>query len=303
MIVINRDKELITVESWDDVCLRPGFNNNLDPGAHELEAIIGRYAFRDYVPCGLSNCHTPHGKGYIAATKDGQETNIGKDCGKRYFGVDFEVLSAQFDRDITAKENREKLWSFFFRTEEVHDKVNLIRSGDRGADWVYKRCLPLLQGSKEVPAPVVRKIGQMIKTGQTIITVDREATDEEIAQMEAQAQRRMQRPQYISTPIAEISGLEALHQENNLRDILIISIEEPLKEFEGLNIDTLDNKALSKWSRWVGSVDEKLDRATEIVGKGRVLLRKSNLETLIEATHLDGETAENFQTFLKQLPP
>ena len=139
MIVLNTLKEIIRVEKWTDITERPGFSGDLDPSESKLDAIIGRYAFKDYVRCGLSNCHTPHGRGYIVVTKDGHETNIGKDCGKNYFGVDFETLSNKFDRDITEKENREKLWSFFFRTEEVAAQVAVIRTEQRGANWVFKR--------------------------------------------------------------------------------------------------------------------------------------------------------------------
>jgi hypothetical protein len=106
MITLNGEKELTRIHDWADILARPGFDGQLDPNAHELEAIIGSYALRDKIPCGLSNCRTPHGRGYLVATKDGRTTNIGKDCGRVYFGVDFETMLSQFTRDIAAKEHR-----------------------------------------------------------------------------------------------------------------------------------------------------------------------------------------------------
>lgn len=302
MIVINRNKELVPVENWDDILHRPGFNSDLDPTAHELEAIIGRYAFREYIPCGLSNCHTPHGKGYIAATKDGQETNIGKDCGKKYFGVDFEVLSAKFDRDLTEKENRERLWTFVLRIDELRDQIAGIRGGEHGADWIYKRCEPLLRGGREMPAAIARKIGLMLKTGETVVTVDREATEAETQQIEVQTQRTLKRPHYISEPIAEISGMEALHAENDLKELLVLSLEEPLKEFEELRIDELDFKNLAKWAKWTGTVDELLARSAFAVEKGRKLLTSSNLEPFGRVVVLDEQASQTFARYLKLLP-
>ncbi|MEM5300032.1 hypothetical protein VSR82_38040 [Burkholderia sp. JPY481] len=126
MITLNGDKELIRVGSWEDIQARPDFDGQLDPAAHELAAIIGSYVFPDYIACGLSNCRTKHGRGYLVATKDARVTNIGKDCGARYFGVDFEDMSWQFDKDIAAKENRERLWSFAFRIDTV--SVTLLES-------------------------------------------------------------------------------------------------------------------------------------------------------------------------------
>lgn len=97
---------------------------------------------------GLSNCRTPHTRGYIICTKDGLETNIGHKCGKTYFGVDFEEQARQFDRDLTAKESREMLWSFLFQIPEFDDKINELRAEKKGADWVHKHCQTLLGMNK-----------------------------------------------------------------------------------------------------------------------------------------------------------
>ncbi|WOD14376.1 hypothetical protein [Paraburkholderia kirstenboschensis] len=156
MITLNGDKELIRVENWEAIEARPDFDGQLDPAAHELAAIIGSYLFSDYIACGLSNCRTPHGRGYLVVTKDARVTNIGKDCGARYFGVDFEDMSRQFDRDIAANENRERLWSFAFQLDTVAADVVRIRKGEGsepGADWLYKRSRALLNlnhGSKSI---------------------------------------------------------------------------------------------------------------------------------------------------------
>jgi hypothetical protein len=211
MIVLNSDKELIRVESWEDIQSRPGFSSDLDPSQHELASIIGRYAFSDRIRCGLSNCHTPHAKGYIVATKDGRETNIGKDCGKTYFGVDFETMSRKFDQDITDKENREQLWSFSFKIEEVKAQVSGLRDSAHGADWVYKTSRALIENGKGVPPGAVRRLAGMLKTGQTTITSEREATEREVEQLEVESGKRVQRPHYIEVPVARIDGLEALY--------------------------------------------------------------------------------------------
>jgi hypothetical protein len=302
LIILNRDKEIVTVENWGDIVSRPGFTGSLNPSAHELESIIGRYAFRDYIPCGLSNCHTPHGKGYIVVTKDGRETNIGKDCGKKYFGVDFETLSSQFDRAVTEKENREKVWNFFFRIDEVQDQVKNLRGGDRGADWVYKTSTPLTSAGKDVPSAVVRRISAMVKTGETILTVEREANEDEIKAQERQTQRSVKRPFYVSVPVAEVAGLDALYAENNLKELLVIKVAEPLKDLERLDIDSLDFNALKSWARWIGEVEGNLDRAAAAIEKGRRLLTRANLEPFGTAASLDVDSWAQFNRFLEQLP-
>lgn len=302
MIILNRDKELVTIESWDDITGRPGFNGSLNPEAHQLESIIGRYAFREYVPCGLSNCHTPHGKGYIVATKDGQETNIGKDCGRNYFGVDFETLSAKFDRDMQEKEYRDKVFSFIFRIDEVAASIEQLRGGANGGNWVYKASRPLIEGGKDVPVAVVRRIAQMIRTGDPILTKEREATEDEAKQMERQARRGLPRPQYVSEPFAEVSGLDALYSENNLKDLLVLQLAEPLKELDGIDADALDFNGARKWARWIGEVDGKLARAAAAIERGRLLLTAANLRPFADATDLSTEGVTQFENYLKTLP-
>ncbi|WP_119156979.1 hypothetical protein [Caldimonas tepidiphila] len=302
MIVLSNTKEIITVESWEDITSRAGFTSSLDPQAHELQTIIGRYAFRDWVPCGLSNCQKPHGRGYIVVTKDGRETNIGKDCGKTYFGVDFETLSNKFDRDLTEKQNREKLWGFYMRLEEVADQVTEMRVQDRGGNWVYKTSLPLIEGGKGVPAKVVRRIMEMVKTRQTVLHAVREATPHEVEQIEQAQGRRLPRPHVIEVPVAEVVGLEALYPENNLLQLLVITLEEQLKELDQLSIDALSYEDLRRWSKWVGEVDSVLERAGASINRGRLLLTQANLTPFIEAVGLNTDEVEQFRVYLNALP-
>ncbi len=300
MIVLNSEKEIIRVDTWTDITERPGFTGNLDPCAHKLDAIIGRYAFKDYVPCGLSNCHTPHGRGYIVVTDDGQETNIGKDCGKTYFGVDFETLSNKFDRDMTEKENRERLWNFFFRSEEVSAQISTLRREERGADWVNKQTTAL-QNIREVPAKVVRRLAAMVKSRDSRLTQEREATETEVAQLEQAQGRRVSRPHIISVPLGEVLGLDALFPENNLKVLLIDGVAERIKELNGCDIDVLTFEQLRKWSRWLGELDEILDRAARSVRNGRMLFTQENLFRFSEAVELNSEEHQHFLNFLRQL--
>ncbi len=302
MIVLNRDKEIVVVKTWAEIQGRPGFDGNLDPAQHELKVIIGRYAFADYVPCGLSNCHTMHGRGYIVVTKDGHETNIGKDCGKTYFGVDFETLSAAFERDLEEKTNRERIFAFLGRIDAVESRIKDLRNQEYGADWIYKTSLPLIEGGKDVPNAVLKRVVQMVKSRNPVLTVEYEADEEEIKQREAQSGRSIERPLVLSRPIGRLAGLEALYPENNLRQLLVIDLSEALKDLEALNIDTLDFKSLRRWSRWIGEVDGKLEQAAAAIGKGRELLTATNLEPLVDAADLSSEGVARFREFMRQLP-
>ena len=297
MIVLNINKELIRIEHWADIEARPGFSSNLDPKNHELASIIGRYAFSDRIRCGLSNCHTLHAKGYIVTTKDGHETNIGKDCGKNYFGVDFQTLTRQFDQDITDKENRDRLWSFSFRVEELKQQIQMLRTQPRGADWVFHTSRSLLESGRKVPGEVVRRLAAMVKTRQNVLSIEREATEAEIEQLEAARGRNLLRPQYVEEPIGQFEGMDALYPENNLRQLIVIEVEQELRAFEELKIDALSSASLTRWNKWVAGVDPALERAAAAVEAGRRLLRPENLELLVRLLQ-DTESTERMKKYI-----
>ncbi|AZU58159.1 hypothetical protein CFM90_16040 [Ralstonia solanacearum] len=300
MITLNADKQLIRVTSLEEIHQRPGFTGSLDPTRHELKAILGRYVFRDMVRCGLSNCHTPHGRGYIVVTTDGLETNIGKDCGRKHFGVDFEDMSRKFDRDITEKENREALWSFFYRLPDLIERITSIRKGGYGADWVYKMSQSLIELNRGCPQSVVRCISEMLKTGSNTAYLMREATVKEVAIMEASAGKRLRAPQYVRDELGHLAGLEALSPENNLRTILALDLTQNLSEFEKLDIDTLTHHQLATWVKYANEVEPKLEKAVASVEAGRRLLTGSNLGCLRPLAEADD--LSEFEGYLHQLP-
>ncbi|MEM4988023.1 hypothetical protein V8G57_11555 [Collimonas sp. H4R21] len=301
MITINTAKGPFKVESWEDVLERPGFTPDLDPNQHKLDSVIGRYVFGDMVKCGLSNCHTPHARGYIVATKSGLETNIGKDCGKKYFGLDFDYMAKQFDIDMAAHENRDILWSFSFQVEELEAKIAMLRTSDKGADWVNKNANALTDPGK-LPLTVTRQIGELVKQKSGRYTREREATAQEAEDMETKAGRKLDRPLYITDYEVNIRGIEALYPENNLRELLIVQILDELKAFKKLSIDELSHAQLIRWKKWATSVDLILDNASASIDHGRVLLTKENLEPLsrLENLNKNGEL-QRFLAFIGQL--
>lgn len=299
MITLNSEQGLISVENWEDIESRPGFVNNLNPADHKLDAVIGRYLLKEMKKCGLSNCHTLHAKGYIITTKEGLSTNIGKDCGKKYFSVDFEDFSKKFDRLVTEDENRKRLNSFSFQIEETERTISELRQKEHGADWVYKKTRPLMSASKDCPEVIVRRISTMVKTGKNVLSVQREATQKEVDILEAQNQK-ISRPHYVDEPIAEIAGIQALYLENDLKTLLVLDLEATLKAFKLVDIDSLSFDELRHWTKWVNSIESVLEKATTAVAFGNALLSRNNLEPFNQIL-ITNEDKNLFRSYLKEL--
>jgi hypothetical protein len=302
MITLNTDKGLVKVDGWDDVIGRPGFRGDLDPKKHELGSIIGRYLFGDKVRCGLSDCHTLHTRGYLVTTKDGLETNIGKDCGSKYFGVDFDEQAKRFERDLEEKDFREHLWTVRFGLDELEQRIEALRGGDFGAQWVHKNVTALRNPAK-VSVIVTRTFDQMVKQQSGRLTVSRQATEQEVAQLEAMRGKGLPRPHYIDEVAGDIRGIEAMYAENDLRELLTVQLEENIKEFKDVHIDTLQHKDLSRWNRWTQTIERTLDAARDSVALGRILLTQQNLTPLLRRFDPPNpQEEERFERFLATLP-
>lgn len=300
LIRLNTEKGLIRVESWEDIQSRPGFVSDLNPKEKKLKTVIGSCEFKEKIKCGLSNCHSPHNKGFIATTVDGYETNIGKDCGKTHFGIDFKEQSNRFIRDADASDNRQLLWSFSFKIEDIELQINELRKSTHGADWIYGKCTVLTQLNKGCPKPVLDRLYNMVKTQNPIVTIDRIATAREIEEIEAIEGRTIRRPHYIEEPVAEIKGIEVLYPENSLRNILILDIEKNLDEFKKLDIDQLSYTELKRWAKWSGTVEDNIERAKGIIEKARVFLTSDNLSPFLDVIQEQDDKNE-FRKFLQGL--
>lgn len=98
---------LLSIESPSDLTDRPKYVPTIDKHKVKPVAILGPYNFSkaDALPCGL--CGTEHQHGYLISASDGSETNIGQECGKNNFGVDFKEIYSTF-RAKEAMERRLK---------------------------------------------------------------------------------------------------------------------------------------------------------------------------------------------------
>jgi hypothetical protein len=297
MITISTEKGLIKVDDWTTITERPGFLTRLDRSDHELAAILGRYVFPEKVHCGLSDCGTPHAKGYIVTTKDGHETNIGQDCGRKFFGVEFQTLANQFDRAIAEQENRELLWNFTFQLEDLEAKIDALRGPSRGADWIHKHSQALINPSPRMPLAVIRKMSSLAKTKSNVVSLQRRATEQEVEDLETIQRRKIERPHYIDEPVALIVGVEVLYPENDLRHLLVFELEEKIKDFKGKNPDLMTFEQLTKWRKWAVSVDGVMDTASSAMGYGRELLTTKNLEPLLKIIEV-GQDRAQFRTYL-----
>jgi len=300
MITLNSERGLERIENFDDVYNLPGFRVDVDPKAVKLETILGNYTEKEFVTCGLSSCHTKHGKGYLVKVADGTLTNIGKDCGKTHFGVNFEAMRQNFDRDIQNKERRENLKSFQAQIPGFRQIIAEMRAEKSGADWVYKTVKELTTPGRSVPDSIVEVVRRVAVTRNGTLTRPRFATKDEITQIEVAERRKIEGPYYIDETVGSLEGIGALYPENDIRDLLVLGLDKLLKDIELLDIDSLSSPKLRASINLATGADAQLSRTRAAVNLGRVLLRTENLKVLAQFAE-DQKEHRDFQKFLESL--
>lgn len=303
MITLNTNRQLLRIESWDQIECIPGFRRDLDAEKMTLDSIIGSYQFKDFQKCGLASCKQPHGKGYIVTTKEGFVTNIGKDCGKRYFSVEFTSLRKTFDKEIRYQEQREVLQLLQARRDEVAEKIQRVRTANPfGADVVQRFLSKIVTPSDEVPGSIVDQLRRMVRTRDPVIRISRIATSEEVDQIEVATGKKLPRPYFLSESVGRIDGIEALYEENSLRRALIVDVEQPLKELSDVDIASLNARDRSRFAKFALEIDTKLEMVEGLLQTAVRFLKVDNLRKL-ELLLDKPDEKKHWGRFLQRLPP
>lgn len=300
MITLSTDKGLVRIETWEDVLTRPGFKTDVDPRMVSLKSIIGSYAFATFLPCGLSSCHTPHGRGYLVLTSDGHETNIGKDCGKKYFSVDFERMVKVYDKDLRAQEQRETLVAFQHQIPVIKARIQTLKDGAAGANWIHRQLAALTDARGGLPTTVLRLVSRLVKQRDGALTTSRLATAEELERLRAQGQRVKAGETYVEEPAGQLEGLAALYPENDLRALLVERMK-PLEVVEVADVETLPDRQRRDLAKWTATVESTLAQTEAAIGAAQRLLTQANVRQLAQfVASKDDRRALN--AYLERLP-
>lgn len=299
MITLKKDRELVRLENWSQLEEMAGFLSGLNPNEMELKEIIGRYSGEHgTVQCGLTNCRTPHSKGYIVVTTTGNITNIGKDCGKNYFGVDFETMSNQLNKDLDDQENREYISHFIFSDfNSIHNWIVTTKKDISDLN----RALTTLKTGKNIPNVIKTKLNNMIKTQNHQLTIDRELTDEEKKALDYMKENSPKKSSKFTTQIiGNVVGLEALYLENDLKKLLIDELETELNQIQLSKIDSLSSIKLKALAKFIGTIPTQKKKIETAINFGKQFLTHKNL-IMFEKVLDSNDDKELWRSFLSSI--
>lgn len=295
MITISVERGLVRLSSWDDVYETPGFVKALDPKSATLKEIIGVYSFSSRQHCGLKSCRQPHGNGYLVTTTDGRVTNLGSVCGKRTFSIAFTSLQKTFDRELRAKERRERLESLQNRLPELLRRFTHLKDSARPAYWAITGLF-----GAGVPQGITDAVKRIARGGDGAISTYRKGTkrEREIAIEAGTARPNM--PYYVTVTTGRLTNIAALQSYETLRNDLR-EIEPALSRLGQIDVGQLSDKESRQLDKVTGGLDSRLDQMEQVVTSLRAFATRKNLNQLSAVL----ETAADkrlFATFIASLP-
>ena len=235
------------ITTGDDIFKMSGYTDSLDPKKEKLKQVINRYELPNKVRCGLSNCRTPHNIGCIVETESGRLTNLGNDCGRKYFGENFTSLNNKLSKEIDYFNKVENIKLAKSNITENYRKLNEIEADWKKIETVYRTI------KSEGLDGLYGKLEQMKHSKSSIISIQRRATKPEIELEEVRIGKDVQSPFYISEGLGNLKGLSYLVDRIKIKDMIqnnrvilesLENFDEKNTTFKDLNKITKDNERL-----------------------------------------------------------
>lgn len=241
---------------------RPNYSQDIDGSKDALQSVLAPFHLSPQQPCGLSNCRTPNGRGYLIRATDGRETNIGVNCGKKHF-PEQRAEFLRIDRIVRERDIRARAAAAKLDAERVLDRVEEMRKQPRGADWVC-RCIAALKRTViKVDPPAWGLLVRRANTGRADVTIAKRAgnTTNEI-RVDRKGQTRVVRQEnYVDVSVGAFTGLGVLASGQDLRELLIERIDRAARALLACDPDRDGYKPLNKLLQKYGDFDSTFEQA------------------------------------------
>ena len=263
-------KHFVRITTWDDIFKLSGYTDSIDPKREKLKQVITKYELPNKGRCGLSNCRTPHNIGCIVETESGRLTNLGNDCGKKYFGDNFTSLSNKLSKEIDYFNKVENIKLAKSNITENYRKLSEIEADWKKIESVYRNM------KSEGLECLYNKLEQMRHSKSSSISIQRRATKSEIEFEEVRTGKTVQSPFYISENLGNLKGLSYLVDRIKIKD-MIQNNKIILENLENFDEENIAFKDLNKMTKDNERLKDSIYEAHSIIREGFKLFEADNM--------------------------
>lgn len=283
----SEERQLVRFAGIEEIEVRPAFCREVPADRVTPTEAVGVYHFPRTAkqPCGLSNCRTPHSKGFLVAMDTGEEALIGGYCGAKKMGLAFQEVINRAQRLDRIHRYRETLRRALAESRAFYARLEAILDAPYGARWLSKR---MSECSRVLPSEALHLVQRMARHRMPDVSAQRPMTASEVAvARETGAIPKGEKgPFFRSEKIGIVAGLDIWRTD--LRALLIDDMQQGMQKLQQANISTITSEAtLRAHARWVESLPSKFAEAEILLRSGSAFFEPDNLRLL---THLS--TAE-----------
>jgi hypothetical protein len=301
MIYLQIDDDMTEVDSWETIVNRPNFVKDFDVKDKILEKIIGYYDLKEKTTCGICSCHTAHNKGYIVLTNDGNETNIGNHCGKKYFHVAFENMSAEFMNAVEYEKLMAQVSAQKPNVFELWNKINELTVGNKNINWAIKN-LKCINNPDVIGRSAFNELRAIAARGKGDVIFARPPTKDEIDLAEISGQKA---PQSVDVVVGMISHIECITLGSSLEELFENSLRKPVQLLQDCDVNKSSRLKLRDVARGINSLDSNILFAKEKINLARAFFQKENLKqllnTLSQNRNVSKADIDHYTSFIETL--
>ncbi|MGH9908054.1 MAG: hypothetical protein ACRD8U_20990 [Pyrinomonadaceae bacterium] len=268
-----------------------GFSCEVQGTTGGIDRILAYYQFSHAIKCGLTDCHTLHEKGYLVTTRDGRITNIGHNCGEKFFGIDFISKVRELEKHLALHSQKARLNEIIRNRDLLKAKIDAKLNLNSG--WHHKSHDAF---GRRYPEDLIRELTLRAIRDDGALYRERELTKEEIElrnPMVTEANSDS-KPVYIRERIGEIKGLRIFRRD--IRAVLG-ELDARLSELAFADKAALETKrgSLQGWTQWADRIPTVLQEADDLLKSGVEFFKQDNLDLCLHLASL----CKNSKNFLK----
>ncbi|CAJ3224516.1 hypothetical protein [Burkholderia pseudomallei] len=274
------DKRLIRFENIEEIRIRPAFRDEIAAASALPKEAVGVYRFPKDAPeqCGLSNCRTPHMKGFVVAMESGEETLVGGYCGAKKMGLAFQEVINRAQLADRMQRYRDTISAAVGRADEFDTRLADLLERPRGAKWIAKR---IANCNATLPSEVNYLIRRMAQRQEPDVFDAVPMTEKEIAiaRETGAIPKGQPGPYFRQEKVGIIVGLEIWRTD--LRPLLIDDLQQGMRALKALDVALIRSEhTLRKHAQWVDEIQRKFSDAERLIVAGQEFFDAANLRLL-----------------------
>jgi|CXWL01.1.fsa_nt_gi hypothetical protein len=221
------ERQIIRVDSWQDIFDRADHRRDIDPKKTKLLQILAGYEFKDDQPCGLIGKH-PHRRGFLVVIEGELTTHIGRDCAATHFGSDVvKGLLGSFTAAEDRRNQAERFQKQVARLPELNAEylaLSMVVHQASNAVDIFMR---------KLPSALCNKVLVRAQHQDVAVEDSRMRTAAEISDLVARGDRRPREQLiYESVHVGTLQGLSAVIDGPKVKRSLHEKVLMPIKALE-----------------------------------------------------------------------